>query len=53
MQTMAGEMQNAIINAGGDNAKKTADLDAIEVRYQADVDDFALALEAFVKWNDG
>lgn len=48
MQAMAEEMQGAITSAGADAAKRTADLDAIEVRYQADVDDFALALEAFV-----
>ena len=45
---MAEEMRNAVSAAGGDAAKQGADLDAIELRYQADAEAFALALEAFV-----
>ena len=48
MQTMAGEMQTAIINAGDDTAKKDTDLDAIEARYQPEVEAFAGVVEAFV-----
>ena len=48
MQTMAADMQTAIINAGDDAAKKDADLDAIEARYQPEVEAFAGVVEAFV-----
>lgn len=48
MQEMAEEMRNAVSAAGGDAAKQDADLDAIEVRYQADVDAFAASLRTFV-----
>ena len=48
MQAMAEEMRNAVGAAGGDAAKQDADLDAIELRYQADAEAFAVALEAFV-----
>ena len=46
--TMAEEMQAAIAAAGADTAKKTADLDAIQSRYQSSADAFAADLQAFV-----
>jgi hypothetical protein len=46
IQTMAGEMQAAV--AAGDAAKQDADLDAIQARYQPDVDAFVADLQAFV-----
>ena len=48
MQTRAGEMQMAAIDAGDDAAKKDADLDAIEARYQPEVEAFARVVETFV-----
>lgn len=48
MQTMAEEMRNAVSASGGDAVKQDADLDAIELSYQPDVEAFAAALEAFV-----
>lgn len=41
MQEMQREMQAAAEAAGSDEAKKTADLDAIEARYQPEIDTFA------------
>ena len=48
MQRMAEEMQAAITAAAGDAARQDADLDAIEVRYQPEIDAFAGALQTFV-----
>lgn len=45
---MAEEMQAAITAAGADTAKKTADLDVIQARYQSLADTFAADLQAFV-----
>lgn len=45
---MAEEMQAAIAAAGADTAKKTADLDAIQSRYQSSADTFAADLQTFV-----
>lgn len=47
-QKMAEEMQAAIVAAGADTAKKTADLDAIQAHYQSSADSFAEALQTFV-----
>lgn len=49
IQTMGEEMQAAVTAAGGDAAKQDADLDAIEARYQPDVDAFLAALETFLQ----
>lgn len=49
IQTMGEEMQAAVTAAAGDTARQDADLDAIEARYQPDIDAFVLALEAFVQ----
>ena len=48
VSAMAGEMQAAIAAAGADTDKKTADLDAIQARYQSSADSFADDLQAFV-----
>lgn len=48
MEAMEAEIGAAITNTAGDPARRDVDLDAIEARYQADADSFALALEAFV-----
>ncbi|WGM32811.1 hypothetical protein [Brevundimonas sp. NIBR11] len=48
MQQMGEEMQAAITAAAGDSAKQDADLDALEARYQPDVDAFVAALEGYV-----
>ena len=45
---MAREMQAAIAAAGPDTAKRTADLDAIQARYQGQADAFADDLKTFV-----
>lgn len=47
IQTMAGEMQAVVTASGSDAAKKKADLDAIQAKYQPEVDAFATELEAF------
>lgn len=49
IQAMAEEMQAAVTAAAGDATKQDADLDAIEARYQTDVDAFVTALETFVQ----
>lgn len=49
IQAMGEEMQAAVTAAGGDAAKQDADLDAIEARYQPDIDAFIAALEGFVQ----
>lgn len=49
IQAMGEEMQAAVTAAAGDAAKQDADLDAIEARYQPDVDAFLAALETFVQ----
>lgn len=48
IQTMAQEMQDAVTAAGADTARRDADLDAVEARYQPQVDEFIAALETFV-----
>ena len=48
VSAMAEAMQAAITAAGADTDKKTADLDAIQARYQASADTFADDLQAFV-----
>lgn len=48
IQTMAQEMQDAVTVAGADTAKRDTDLDAIETRYQPQVDEFIAALQTFV-----
>lgn len=49
MQAMAQEMQAAIVASGSDLVKRDADLDAIEARYQPDVDAFISALLVIVE----
>lgn len=48
IRQMGEEMGAAIAAAGADRAKRTADLDAIQARYQPEMDAFADDLEAFV-----
>lgn len=48
LQTMQDEMQAAVTEHGADAAGRDAALDAIQARYQPDVDAFATDLEAFV-----
>jgi hypothetical protein len=48
IRQMGEEMGAAIAAAGADRAKRTADLDAIQARYQPEMDAFATDLEAFV-----
>lgn len=48
IQTMAQEMQDAVTAAGPDAVKRDADLDAVEARYQPQVDEFIAALQTFV-----
>ncbi len=48
MQEMQREMQAAAAAAGADEAKKTADLDAIEARYQPEIDTFAGEVTSFL-----
>ncbi|MDP1914404.1 hypothetical protein [Brevundimonas sp.] len=48
MVTMQGEMQTALTAAGADQARATADMDAIAVRYQPQADAFANELDAFI-----
>lgn len=48
LQTMATEMQTAITNAGADTAKRTADLDAIQTRYETDLEGFISAFETLL-----
>jgi hypothetical protein len=48
MGQMVEEMGAAIIAAGPDRAKRTADLDTIQARFQPEADAFASELEAFV-----
>lgn len=48
IRQMGEEMGTAIAAAGADRARRTADLDAIEGRYQPEVDAFASELEGFV-----
>lgn len=48
IRQMGEEMGAAITAAGTDRAKRTADLDAIQARYQPEADAFASELEAFV-----
>lgn len=48
IRQMGEEMGAAIAAAGPDRARRTADLDAIQSRYQPEMDAFATALEAFV-----
>lgn len=47
MQAMMQEMQTAVSADGADAAKKKADLDAIQARYQPEVDAFVDALQVF------
>lgn len=49
IQTMGEEMQAAVTAAAGDAARQDAELDAIEARYQPDVETFLAALETFVQ----
>lgn len=48
IRQMGEEMGAAITAAGPDRAKRIADLDAIQARYQPEADAFASELEAFV-----
>jgi hypothetical protein len=48
IRQMGEEMGAAITAAGPDRAKRAADLDAIQARYQLEADAFASELEAFV-----
>jgi hypothetical protein len=48
IRQMGEEMGVAIADAGPDLAKRDADLDAIEARYQPEIDAFVSDLEAFV-----
>jgi hypothetical protein len=48
MGEMREEMQAAVAASGGDKAKATADLDAIQARYQPGVDTFAGEVVAFL-----
>lgn len=48
MEGMTAEMHAAVTGAAGDTAKRDADLDAIEARYQPEAEAFASALEAFL-----
>jgi hypothetical protein len=48
IRQMGEEMGAAITAAGPDRAKRAADLDAIQARYQPEADAFASELEAFV-----
>jgi hypothetical protein len=48
MRQMGEEMGAAIAEAGPDLAKRDADLDVIQARYQPEADAFASELEAFV-----
>jgi len=48
MEEMTTEMQSAAGAAGGDQAKLSADLDAIVARYQPEADAFAEELKAFI-----
>lgn len=48
MRAMAAEMQTAATAVGADPARRTADLDAIEARYQPEAEAFAAELEAFL-----
>lgn len=48
IRQMGEEMGAAITAAGPDRAKRTADLDAIQARYQPEMEAFASELEAFV-----
>lgn len=48
MRQMGEEMGAAITAAGPDRAKRAADLDAIQARYQPEADAFVSELEAFV-----
>ena len=47
MEAMQQEMATVINNTPGDPTRRDADLDAIEARYQPEVDAFAVAMEAF------
>lgn len=47
METMQTEMGTAITNTAGDPARRDTELDAIEARYQPDVEAFATALQTF------
>ena len=49
IQTMAQEMQDALTAAGADTARRASDLDAIEARYQPEVDAFIADLQAFIE----
>lgn len=49
VQAMGEEMQAAVTAAAGDAAKQDADLDAVEAKYQPDIDAFVTALETFVQ----
>lgn len=53
IQTMAQEMQDAVTAAGTDTAKRSSDLDAIEARYQPEVDAFITDLQAFIETQAG
>jgi hypothetical protein len=48
MGEMKSEMQAAAAAAGGDQAKLSADLDAIVARYQPEADAFAEAVKGFI-----
>lgn len=48
MRQMGEEMGAAITAAGPDRAKRSADLDAIQARYQPEADAFVSELETFV-----
>lgn len=48
MEAMQAEMTAAVATAGADTAKRDADLDAIQAKYQPDADAFAAQLDAFL-----
>ena len=48
VRQMGEEMGAAIVAAGPDRARRATDLDAIQARYQPEMDAFATDLEAFV-----
>lgn len=48
VRQMGEEMGAAVVSAGPDRARRATDLDAIQTRYQPEMDAFASDLEAFV-----
>ena len=48
MDEMKGEIETAVAGAGADQDKGMADVDAILVRYQPDIDGFIAAFDTFI-----